>query len=137
MATYSLNLVTTTTECDDLTTVIEKDRKGLAYKKASLERQAELYAENSVEVDTDLAEVTAELTALQGVVATLPAGEAKDSNEARVKRLELKKFLLTQRDKDYAAVSLIAREFDLACVNSQLAEADALLAAIASRKAAL
>ena len=134
---YSLDKLTTAAECDAVITVAEKEKKDLSFRKTSLERQKENYAENSVEIDADLLATDAEITALQSVVNTLPPGDARDENEKRLKRLELKKFLLQQRDKDYGGVALLIREFDLERVTKELTEADAFIAAVTQRKAGL
>jgi hypothetical protein len=64
----------------------------------------------------------------------LPPGAARDDNETRLKKLELKKFLLAQKDKNYGSVALLMRENDLERVVKEIAEVDAFIAAINERK---
>lgn len=132
---YSVNLLATVAECDSVLAVADKEKKDLSYRKTSLERQKESYTSNSIEIDADMAATDAEITALQGIVAALPAGSARDDNETRLKRLELKKFLLAQKDKSFGGVALLVREFDLERVNKELTEADAFITAVTDRKA--
>jgi hypothetical protein len=71
------------------------------------------------------------------VVASLPAGAAKDDNETRLKKLELKKFLLAQKDKNYGSVALLMRENDLERGVQEAAAVDAFIAEVNARKAAI
>jgi hypothetical protein len=71
------------------------------------------------------------------LVASLPAGAAKDDNETRLKRLELKKFLLAQKDKNYSSVALLMRENDLERIIKEVDAVDAFITAVNTRKAAI
>jgi hypothetical protein len=71
------------------------------------------------------------------VVASLPAGAAKDDNETRLKKLELKKFLLAQKDKNYGSVALLMRENDVERIAQEAAAVDAFIAEVNARKAVL
>jgi hypothetical protein len=135
--TYTVEMLTTAVECDSVLIVAEKEKKDLIFRKTSLERQKETYSLNGLEIDEELQATETELTALQGVVSTLPEGKTKADNEKRIRRLDLKKFLLTQKDKDYGSVALLVREFDLGMLNKELEEVDVFIAAINARKAAL
>jgi hypothetical protein len=135
--TYKVEMLTTVAECETLLLVAEKEKKDLLFRKTSLERQKDAYSVNSLEIDQDLQATETELTALQGVVSSLPEGKTKVYNEKRIRRLDLNKFLLTQKDKDYGSVALLVREFDLGMLNKELEEVEVFIAAITARKAAL
>jgi hypothetical protein len=134
---YSIATLTTVAECDSVLAVAEKEKKDLLFRKTSLERQKDAYSLNGQENDEELLATETELTALQGVVSTLPEGKTKADNEKRIRRLDLKKFLLTQKDKDYGSVALLVREFDLGMLNKELEEVEVFIAAINARKAVL
>jgi hypothetical protein len=131
---YSVNLLTTAADCDSVILVAEKEKSDLSYRKTSVERQKDNYASNSIGIDVDIAATDAEITALIPVVQSLPPGAARDDNETRLKKLELKKFLLAQKDKNYGSVALLMRENDLERVVKEIAEVDAFIAAINARK---
>lgn len=57
-----------------------KEKKDLYFRTLSLERQRSSYAETAVEIEAELQAVTAELTTLSGIIASLPDGELKDEN---------------------------------------------------------
>jgi hypothetical protein len=99
---YSVNLLTTVADCDSVILVAEKEKSDLNFRRASAERQKDTYASNSISIDADIAATNAEIAALAPVVASLLAGAAKDDNETRLKKLELKKFLLAQKTKTMA-----------------------------------
>jgi hypothetical protein len=134
---YSVNLLTTVADCDSVILVAEKEKADLSFKKTSVERQKDTYANNSISIDADIAATDAEIAALTPVVASLPAGAAKDDNETRLKKLELKKFLLAQKDKNYGSVALLMRENDLERIVKEVAAVDAFIVAINVRKAAI
>lgn len=134
---YSVDTLSTTADCDALLLVAEKEKSDLGFRKTSQERQKENYAANSIGIDEDILATNAEVTALQTVVATLPAGAAKDENEKRLKKLELKKFLLAQKDKNYGSVALLMRELEVARIAKEMEEVDAFITSINARKAAI
>jgi hypothetical protein len=134
---YSVNMLSTAADCDSLILVAEKEKSDLSFRKTSQERQKENYAANSVGIDQDILATNAEVAALQTVVASLPAGDAKDENEKRLKKLELKKFLLAQKDKNYGSVDLLMRELEVARVSKEIEEVDAFIVSINARKAAI
>lgn len=134
---YNVEMLTTVAECESVLAVAEKEKKDLLFRKTSLERQKEAYSLNGQENDDELLATETELNALKGVVSTLPEGKTKADNEKRIRRLDLKKFLLTQKDKDYGSVALLVREFDLGLLNKELEEVEAFITIINARKAAL
>jgi len=134
---YSVDLLKTTAECDALIAIAGKEMEDLLFRKTSLERQKVSYANSSNEIDKDIAATALEISSLQTAVAGLPAGSARNQNEARLKRLELKQFLLGQRDKNYGAISLLTREYDLELNAKDIEATNAFIASVTERKAAL
>ncbi len=137
---YSVNLLATVAGCGSCTGPVEvlvAEKEDLNFKKISAERQKDSYASNSISIDADIAATDAEITALAPVVASLLPGAARDDNEARLKKLELKKFLLAQKDKNYGSVALLMQENDLERIVNEAAAAHAFIAEISTRKAAI
>ena len=97
-------------------------------------RQKEMYAENAVEVSTELTAKQAELAAPDTVIASLPDGELKDENIKKRKRAEYSIFLLNDRKANYGAVALLDKEYDLQRVLRELEETTALIAEVEARK---
>jgi hypothetical protein len=134
---YFVNRLTTVADCDLLLSLAAKEKDDLTFRKLSLERQQANYAENAVEIDTELQAATAELTALDTIIAALQEGELKDDNITRQKRLQLKVFLLNDKKGSYGSVALLEKQFDVAKVITNLEEADAYIGALQARKAQL
>lgn len=67
----------------------------------------------------------------------MPDGDTKDDNIKRQKKLEYNLFLLTNRKANYGAIALLEKEFSIARVIQELAEADAFVAAVTARKTSI
>ena len=134
---YSLTNLTTIADCDVLLTMANKEKADLAFKKLSEERLVTNYSTTSVEIDAVLQGVIAESAAVDSILAVLPNGPTKDSEEKRKVRLEYKKFLLENRKESYGAVALLEKELDLERVNKQLDEVNLFIDAVTAHKATL
>jgi hypothetical protein len=134
---YSVTNLTTIADCDVLLTMANKEKADLAFKKLSEERLVTNYSTTSVEIDAVLQGVIAEIAAVDSILAVLPNGPTKDSEEKRKVRLEYKKFLLENRKESYGAVALLEKEIDLERVNKQLDEVNLFIDAVTAHKATL
>jgi hypothetical protein len=134
---YSVSTLTQIADCDTVLALIEKEKKDLSFKKLSLERQQENYANTTIEVSAEIEVLNAELSAVITVVATLPDGDTKDDNIKRQKKLEYNLFLLTNRKANYGAIALLEKEFNIARVVKELEEADNFAAVVVARKNSL
>lgn len=134
---YTVASLTSAADCDLMLTMAGKQKSDLSFRKLSLERQQTHYAENAVELESELAIANAEAAALDSVIATLPEGDIKDENVTRRKRLELKQFLLNEKKDNFGGVALLDKEHDLALVSRQVEEIDVFIAAVTARKAVL
>ena len=134
---YSVTNLTTIADCDVVLTMANKEKADLAFKKLSEERLVTNYSTTSVEIDAVLQGVIAEIAAVDSILAVLPNGPTKDSEEKRKVRLEYKKFLLENRKESYGAVALLEKELDLERVNKQLDEVNLFIDAVTAHKATL
>ena len=134
---YSVTNLTTIADCDVLLNMANKEKADLAFKKLSEERLVTNYSTASVEIDAVLQGVVAEIAAVDSILAVLPEGSTKDSEEKRKVRLEYKKFLLENRKESYGAVALLEKELDLERVNKQLDEVNLFINTITAHKATL
>ena len=134
---YSVTNLTTIADCDVLLNMANKEKADLAFKKLSEERLVTNYSTTSVEIDAVLQGVIAEIAAVDSILAVLPNGPTKDSEENRKVRLEYKKFLLENRKESYGAVALLEKELDLERVNKQLDEVNLFIDAVTAHKATL
>jgi len=134
---YSVQNLTQVADCDVLLSLAQKEKADLTFRKLSVERLTDRYAETSVEVATQLQGVIAELAAVDSYIAILPDGPIKDEALDKKTRLEYKKFLLEGRVESYGVVALLEKQMDLGRVEQEIAEIDAFMAAVEARKAAL
>jgi len=134
---YAINALTTAADCDAMISLATKEKNHLTARKILLEQKQADYAENSVEVGAELLAVTAEYNAYQSIVASLPEGQAKEDIITKIKKLDAKLRVLNGKKTDYGSIALLDKQFDFARTAKELEEADAFLAALAARKAAL
>jgi len=134
---YSVQNLTQVADCDVLLSWAQKEKADLTFRKLSVERLTDRYAETSVEVATQLQGVIAELAAVDSYIVILPDGPIKDEAVDKKTRLEYKKFLLEGRVESYGVVALLEKQMDLGRVEQEIAEVDAFVAAVEARKAAL
>ena len=134
---YSVTNLTTIADCDVLLTMVNKEKSDLAFKKLSEERLVTNYSTTAVEIDAVLQGVIAEIAAVDSILAVLPEGPTKDSEEKRKVRLEYKKFLLENRKESYGAVALLEKELDLERINKQLDEVNLFIDAVTAHKVTL
>ena len=114
-----------------------KEKADLAFKKLSEERLVTNYSTTSVEIDAVLQGVIAEIAAVDSILAVLPNGPTKDSEEKRKVRIKYKKLLKKNRKESYGAVALLEKELDLERVNKQLDEVNLFIDAVTAHKATL
>lgn len=131
---YSVNNLTQVADCNALLTWAGKERANLAFKKLSDERQTVRYAEASEELNALLQGVVAEIAAQETILSVLPDGPTKDDALEKKTRLEYKKFLLESRKESYGVVALLEKEMDLARVNLEIAEVDAFILAVETKR---
>jgi hypothetical protein len=127
---YSFTLITSRHDCEALINIANQAKDDLGFRKLSLERKLRSSTSNSVEVETELISVNAEIAALETVIAGLPEGTTKEETIVKKKKLEFKAFLLTERKNDYGIVSLVDKEFDIGCIEQQIKEADSFIDAV-------
>jgi hypothetical protein len=70
-------------------------------------------------------------------MASLPEGSAKDDAQAKLKKLQYRQFLLTERKENYGIMALMEKEMDLGMLEKQLAELGVFQTAVTTHKATL
>lgn len=134
---YSFTLIKSKADCDTLINMTNQGIEDLAFRKISLERQRRNATMTSIELETELLSVNAEIAALESVIASLPEGTTKTDTIFKKKKLEYKVLLITERKSNYGVVSLIDKEFDIGCIEKQLEEANAFITAVTEHKNSL
>ena len=130
---YTVSLLKTQADCQTLIDLTESDKAGLAYRKTGIERQRESVEKNSVDIDAELASAVAEVNALQIVIDGLPDGDVKDDTVIRFKKADLKRIVLEKRKVNSGVLSMLTKEYDIACIEKDIQEADAFIAVVTAR----
>ena len=134
---YSVEKITSASDCDLLLSLAVKEKADQAFKRLSEERLTLNYSETSIEIDAELQSVTTEIAATETIIAALPEGNSKEDAVKKKTKLEYKKFLLNNRKENYGVLALLEKELDLNRVTVEISEIDAFIAAVTARKTAL
>lgn len=130
---YTVSLLTTVPDCQALIAIANAEKDALSYRKTGLQRQRHTATLSAAEIEAELASVNAEIYALQAVISNLPEGPTKVETVRKLKKAEYKKFLLEGRKGNYGVLSLLEKEYDIACIEKDIEEADAFITAITTR----
>jgi len=130
---YTLSLISNRADCQAMIDMANDDKETLVYRKTGLLRQRQSANATSVNIEADYTAVLAELTALQTVFDGLPEGDVKEETRIRITKTTYKKFLLEHRKANYGSMALVAKEYDLACVDQSLTETEAYITALTAR----
>ena len=134
---YSTQLLATKPDCQALLNIANSEKETLAYRKTGIDRQRQSVTLTSAEIETELASVTAEMDALQTVYDNLPEGPTKQETLVKFTKAEYKKFLLEQRKGNYGVLSVLEKEYDISCIEKDIAETDAFILALTTRMNAI
>ena len=134
---YSVSLLTTRPDCQALIDIATAEKSDLNYRKTGLMRQSQNATLTSAEIEAELTSVNAELAALQTLIDNLPDGPIKEDTIRRYKKADYKKVLLEGRRGKYGVLSILEREYDIACIDLDISEADAFITALTDRLNAL
>ncbi|MFT3910940.1 MAG: hypothetical protein QM737_16090 [Ferruginibacter sp.] len=130
---YTVSLISSRADCQALIDTANDDKDSLVYRKTGLQRQMQSASSNTVGIEADLAAAVAEIEALNTVIANLPPGNTREETSVKLTKAEYKKFLLEQRKGNYGSTALIGKEYDIACVEQQIAETDAFIQSLTTR----
>ena len=86
---YSVAQLTTVADCDAILAMAAKEKGDLEYRQTGIRRQQTSYADNSVEITTELAAVEAEIEAYTDIISGLPDGQSKKDAQTRLTMQEL------------------------------------------------
>jgi hypothetical protein len=134
---YSIANLTLVADCNSLLAWAAREKADLNYKKITIERVSQKYAETSVGLDAEIQGVIAEIAANDTIIAALPEGPTKEEALDKKVRLEYKKFVLENRKENYGTVALLQKESELGRIDQQIVEVDAFVAAVEARVLAL
>lgn len=130
---YSISNLTQVADCNSLLAWAAREKADLNYKKITIQRVSEKYAETSVGLDAEIQGVIAEIAATETIIAALPDGPSKEAQLDKKVTLEYRKFVLENRKENYGTVALLQKESELGRIDQELAEVNAFVAAVEAR----
>lgn len=130
---YEVSLLATRADCQVLIDNAVSEKESLNYRKSGLVRNRRSAGENSVSVEADLHATIAEVAANQTRYDSLPEGNAKQEALRQLKKAQYKQFLLEQRRLNYGSLSLLDKDYDIACIDHMLAETDDFILQLTTR----
>ena len=135
---YSVNVLTTTADCDKLLAEAESELKALRHRSTNLDYARDSTSEAATETQATLASLDAEIQNLTTLIPTLAEGtKSRKSNEVDLRTAIYQRAKLTDKQEARGPVALLTRERDLAQTEAQITEITAFVAAISARKAVL
>jgi hypothetical protein len=134
---YSISNLTLVADCNSLLAWAAREKADLNYKKITIERVAQKYAETSVGLDAEIQGVIAEIAANDTIISVLPEGPTKEEALDKKVRLEYKKFVLENRKENFGTVALLQKQSELGRIEQEIVEVDAFVVAVEARVLAL
>ncbi len=134
---YTVSALKTKAECDEMIEKLQKEKRDLEFQKTVIGHQKVNNAEDASLVSTEFSANVTEIATLESSIATLPEGKAKQYHVTRKKKLEWRQEVLKKRKGETGGIALLNKEFDLVCIDKELAEADVLIADVTAHKATL
>lgn len=134
---YSISSLMQVADCDSLVAWAVREKADLNYKKITIERVSQKYAENSIGLDAEIQGVIAELAATETIIAALPDGPSREKAMDKKVTLEFRRFVLENRRENFGVVALLQKESELGRIDQQIEEVDAFLAAVEARRLSL
>lgn len=132
---YTVSLLSNKPDCQALLDIANTQKEGLQYRKTGLQRQKQTATITGGEIEVQLTSLNVEIDALQAVHDSLPEGTTRVETLRNLKKAQYRKFLLEQRKTNYGVLSLLAKEYDIACIDDEINETDAFIAAVTARMA--
>ena len=134
---YSKEMLTSATDCDLVLVMAADEKADLEFKKVTADRHTTIYTANAAEIDADLQTVNAEITVLETIIPNLPEGPAKAENSDKLVKANYKKFTLENRKESAGVIALLQSQLESERYALELAEVDAFIEEINTRKVSL
>lgn len=130
---YSILLLKTKDDCNALLSIANEDKAALEFRKVSLERHRVTSSGSSISIETDLQTIQAQIALSESIIAGIPDGDTKDKEITKLKGLDYRRSVLTQRKKSHGIIAVLQTEYDIESVVKDIATADSFIEAINNR----
>ncbi len=134
---YNITLLTQVADCDAMLTWAGNEKADLLLKKSVEERQIVKFSMTSAELDVILQSTIAKIAMYDAIIPTLPEGPIKDEQIKERRKADHKKFLLEERRESYGAIAMLQKQVEVASMEHEIEELNALISGVEAHKAAL
>lgn len=135
---YSITSLTTVADCDALLNLVNAERQALNIKQVILNADLQSYSTTSVNVESEIIVLTAEIAALDTYLNVLPEGsKAKRKASTKHKVAEGRLSGLLDRQGNFGLVALINRQLDAGQLEAQITAVDDFIAQVTAHKSTL
>jgi len=134
---YPTDALQTVAACDAMLTLANNERIAQVGKQARLQTEQINSQKDAVDIEASIPAVEAKVAFLLAMVPTLPAGTIRDEQEYDLRKEQNKLHLLKNRQENHGTFAMLGNLRELAIAAHEIAESDALIAAIRDRKAAI
>ena len=124
---YSTLLLKTKDDCNAVLAIANEDKAALEFRKVSLERHKVTSSGSSITIETDLQTIQAQITVSESIIASIPDGDTKDKEITKLKGLDYRKSVLTQRKKSHGVIAVLQTEYDIDTVEKDIATVDSFI----------
>ncbi len=134
---FDLGNITTIGDCDSVITAANVEKNALALKKSNL--SSDLAEMNPVfqASSSEFKAIDTELTGLESIHNNTTDPKTKLDYEKRMRHVQLRKLVLTERIGANSTVVQALLQLDIAQIDAQISTIDAFITAVQARKAQL
>ena len=130
---YSILLLKSKDDCNALLAAANEDKATLEFRKLTLERHRVTSSGSSISIETDLQTIQAQITTSEAIIAGLPDGEAKTKENTKLLGLKYRNAVLTDRKNSHGVMAVLQTEYDIDCVDKQIATTDSFIDIVNNR----
>jgi len=134
---YDTSKLQTIAECDRATAIASQRKAELLFEQTVHNKQLTDQAASTALMSASLIGVIAQITGTEASIAAMPEGKQKDNEISRLRRLNDRRENLEDSLKRGGSAALLDAELEAGLLVAQIAEIDAYLTAIATRRDAL
>lgn len=134
---YNTSALGTVGDCNKVLLSAQKQKSSLEVRKTNLVYRQGQDATTSSKVEADILMVQAKISALTTLINSLPDGDEKDDHILDRMGQEYRLGLLERRSENYGIIGQLEKENELALIDLQIAEMNAYIASVETRKTEL
>lgn len=130
---YSTSLLKTKDDCNMLLATANEEKATLAFRKLTLERHKVTSSGSSLSIETDLQTLQAQIIVSESIIASIADGEVKNKEAIKLMGLNYRKAILTERKNSHGVVAVLQTEYDIDCVEKDMAATDSFIETVNTR----